>query len=430
MIKNAFVNIWNKPVGAVAWNEETQTGNFEFAPDFLKGNLDLAPIKMPLASAKGRIFSFPENRGSITFKGLPGLLADTLPDRYGNALINAWLTKKGRAPDSMNPVEMLCFIGKRGMGALEFEPVEPKGGETATKIEIDSLVSIAEEILSGRKQFTTKLSKEEEKGLMDILKIGTSAGGARAKAVIAYNPKTKEVRSGQTEAPRGFSHWLIKLDGIKDNQLGTSQGYGRVELAYHRMAVDCGIEMTECQLYEEHGRAHFMTRRFDRLPGKVKLHVQSFCALMHYDYNDILSYSYEQLFQTMRVLRLTYPEAEQMFRRMVFNVMARNCDDHTKNFSFEMDATGEWKLTPAYDLCHAYRPGSAWVSRQSLSVNGKRENINRKDLLEVANQISLKRGEAIIDQISGILKKWNLYAEQTKVESKLRDAIKKTLISL
>lgn len=430
MIKNAFVNLWNKPVGAVAWNEDTQTGNFEFDPNFLKGNLDLAPVKMPLAAAKGRIFSFPENNRSITFKGLPGLLADTLPDRYGNALINAWLAKKGRAPDSMNPVEMLCFIGKRGMGALEYEPVEPKGTDTATKIEIDSLVNIAQEILSGRKQFATKLSKDEEKGLLDILKIGTSSGGARAKAVIAYNSKTGEVRSGQTDVPKGFAHWLIKFDGVADSQLGSSKGYGRVELGYNLMAIDCGIEMTECRLLEENGRAHFMTKRFDRLPDNGKLHVQSFCAMMHYDYNDITSYSYEQLFQTMRALRLTHPEAEQMFRRMVFNVLARNCDDHTKNFAFEMNTTGEWKLTPAFDICHAYRPGSAWVSRQSLSVNGKRENINREDLLEIARQISLKKGAVIIDEISSTVKKWNQYAEQTKVESKLRDAIKKTLLSL
>ncbi len=430
MIKNAFVNLWNKPVGAVAWNEETQTGNFEFEPNFLKGNLDLAPLKMPLAAAKGRIFSFQENNRSTTFKGLPGLLADTLPDRYGNALINVWLAKKGRAPDSMNPVEMLCFIGKRGMGALEFEPVVPKGADTSTKIDIDSLVCIAQEILSGRKQFTSKLSKHDEKALMDILKIGTSAGGARAKAVIAYNPKTGEVRSGQTDAPKGFSQWLIKLDGVKDNELGTSQGYGRVELAYHMMAKDCRIEMMESRLFEENGRAHFMTKRFDRLPGNEKVHVQSFCAMMQYDYHDIASYSYEQLFQTMRTLRLTHPEAEQMFRRMVFNVLARNCDDHTKNFAFEMDTTGEWKLTPAFDICHAYRPGSAWVSRQSLSVNGKRENITRNDLLEVARQISLKKGAVIIDQISGTVKKWNQYAEQTKVESKLRGAIKKTLLLL
>lgn len=430
MIKNAFVNIWNKRVGAVAWNEETRIANFEFDSGFLLQNLDLSPVKMPHASAKSRIFSFPENRGSVTFKGLPGLLADTLPDRYGNTLINAWLAKKGREPDSMNPVEMLCFIGKRGMGALEFEPVEPKGTDTATKIEIDSLVKIAQEILSGRKKFTTKLSRGEEKSLMDILKIGTSPAGARAKAVVAYNPKTGEVKSGQTDAPKGFTQWLIKFDGVTDNQIGTTNGYGRVELAYHLMAKDCEIEMTECRLFEETGRAHFMTKRFDRLPDNEKLHVQSFCALMHYDYSDITSYSYEQLFQTMRAVRLPHPQAEQMFRRMIFNVVARNCDDHTKNFAFAMSKAGEWKLAPAYDVCHAYRPGSVWVSRQSLSINGKRENINRKDLLEIARQISLKKGAVIIDQISGVLKKWNLYAEQTKVESKLRDAIKKTLISL
>jgi serine/threonine-protein kinase HipA len=391
MINSAFINLWGERVGAIAWDADKGVADFEFEPAFLRKDWDIAPLKMPLSAANGRIFSFPELRESQTFKGLPGLLADVLPDRYGNTLINAWLARVGRPADSMNPVEMLCFIGQRGMGALEFEPVEPKGKNTSTKLEMDSLVEISEAILSGRKDFHTDLSKDEEKGLLDILKIGTSAGGARAKAVIAYNPKTGEVRSGQAEAPKGFTQWLIKFDGVHDAQFGTSRDYGRVEMAYHLMAVACGIEMTECRLLEEHGRAHFMTRRFDRIPDEGKVHVQTFCAMQHFDFNNVGSYSYEQLFQTMRTLRLDYPQAEQVYRRMVFNVLARNCDDHTKNFAFMMDKNGQWALAPAYDICHAYRPDSPWVSQQSLSVNGKRRNIDRKDLLEVAKQMTIKK---------------------------------------
>ena len=430
MINSAFINLWGERVGAIAWDADNGLANFEFEPAFLSKRWDISPLKMPVGTAYGRIFSFKELRGNQTFKGLPGLLADVLPDRYGNTLINTWLARVGRPADSMNPVEMLCFIGQRGMGALEFEPVEPKGKNTSTKLEVDSLVEISEAILSGRKDFDTDLSKDEEKGLLDILKIGTSAGGARAKALIAYNPKTGEVRSGQTEAPKGFTQWLIKFDGVHDAQFGTSRDYGRVEMAYHLMAVDYGIEMTECRIMEEHGRAHFMTRRFDRIPDEGKVHVQTFCALQHFDFNNVGSYSYEQLFQTMRSLRLDYPQAEQMYRRMVFNVLARNCDDHTKNFAFTMDKQGQWALAPAYDICHAYRPDSPWVSQQSLSVNGKRQGIDRKDLLEVAKQMTIKKPDEIIRQITGILKLWPDYANKCDVETALQKAIAETFVRL
>jgi len=430
VINSAFINLWGERVGAIAWNAEKSIADFEFEPDFLTNGRDISPLKMPLDTAKGMIFSFNELRGNQTFKGMPGLLADVLPDRYGNTLINTWLARVGRPADSMNPVEMLCFIGQRGMGALEFEPVEPKGKNTSTKLEVDSLVEMSEAILSGRKDFHASLSKDEEKGLMDILKIGTSAGGARAKAVIAYNTETGEVRSGQAEAPNGFTQWLIKFDGVHDAQFGTSKGYGRVEMAYHLMAVDCGIEMTECRLLEENGRAHFMTRRFDRIPDQGKVHVQTFCALQHFDFNNIGSYSYEQLFQTMRSLRLDYPQAEQMYRRMVFNVLARNCDDHTKNFAFTMNKQGLWAISPAYDVCHAYRHDSLWVSQQSLSVNGKRLGIERKDLLAVASQMNIKKPDEIIRHIESILEIWPDYARQCDVETLLQKAIAKTFVSV
>lgn len=430
MIETAFVNIWNTRVGAIAWDKSSNLCSFEFESSFLNTEWDLAPLQMPLKEAKGRIFSFSELRNSPAFKGLPGLLADVLPDKYGNALINTWLTRRGRPSDSMNPVEKLCFIGKRGMGALEFEPPEPKGSDDATIIEINDLVQVANDILTGRQNFANELSDHEEKALIDLLKIGTSAGGARAKAVIAFNHVTKEVRSGHVDAPKDFTHWLLKFDGVSDSQFGATHGYGRVEMAYHLMANDAEIEMEECRLLEENERAHFMTRRFDRESGKGKMHVQSFCAMRHFDFNEVNSFSYEQLFETMRLLGLPYPEAEQLFRRMVFNVISRNCDDHTKNFAFTMDKNGLWKLSPAFDVCYSYRPDSTWVSQQSLSVNGKRQSITRHDFLSVAKQMNIKNAAKIVIQVNEVVSNWSKYAEETKVNPPLRDAIAKTLINL
>ncbi len=223
---------------------------------------------------------------------------------------------------------------------------------------------------------------------------------------------------------------MLKFDGVTDQQLGISSGYGRVEMAYHLMAKEAGIEMTECRLLEENGRAHFMTRRFDRELGKGKLHIQSFCALAHYDFNEVTSFSYEQLFETMRSLLLPYTDAEQLYRRMVFNVMARNCDDHTKNFSFSMDKSGKWKLAPAFDVCHSYRPGSTWVSQHSLSINGKRKNITRDDLLEVAKNMNIKKADAIINQVNAVVSRWDDFAAQTNVKTDLKNAIGKTLLLL
>lgn len=433
-MNTAIVNIWGKMVGAVAWDEKSEWASFEYDPAFKRLGWELSPLKMPL-STEQRIYSFPELRketGSSfdTFKGLPGLLADMLPDRYGNELINLWLAQQGRPENSMNSVEMLCFIGKRGMGALEIEPTILKQNVNTFSVEINSLVEIASKMLSKKEPFVANLKSDEEKAMREILKIGTSAGGARPKAVIAYNEKTGEVRSGQTRAPEGFEHWLLKLDGVSEVQLGATHGYGRVEYAYYLMALDCGIEMMPCRLLEENGRAHFMTRRFDREGSYTKHHIQTFCAMKHFDYNRVNSYSYEQLFQTMRELKLTYAEAEQMFRRMVFNVIARNCDDHSKNFSFILKQGDRWRLAPAYDLCHAYRPGSEWVSRHALSVNGKRENITREDLIVIGRSIRNKKAEEIIDQVNDTVHNWNYYADKAGVDKDKKVSIDKTLISL
>ncbi|MEI7509130.1 MAG: type II toxin-antitoxin system HipA family toxin [Flavobacterium sp.] len=429
MITTAYINLWEQRVGAVAWDANTQIGSFEYDPKFIANNWDVAPLKMPLNQAN-QIFCFPNLVRNTTFKGLPGLLADVLPDQYGNQLINAWLAQNGRPENSLNPVELLCFIGTRGMGALEFEPVNFKSNQTAFTIEMDNLVKITQEVVNNRQEFETNLNQDEQKALLDILKIGTSAGGARPKAIIAYNEKTGIIKSGQAKAPKGFHHWLIKLDGVSDSQFGSSTGYGRVEMAYYLMAKACEIEMMESRLLEENGRAHFMTQRFDREDGAIKHHIQTFCAMQHFDFNNVTGYSYEQLFQTMRLLRLPYPQAEQMFRRMVFNVMARNCDDHTKNFAFRLRRTHDWELAPAYDVCHAYRPGSAWVSQHALSINGKRYNITKDDLLTIASSMNIKKASAIIQQTSAVLSKWSDYATQTGVALPLKDAIQSTLITL
>ncbi|KXK51731.1 MAG: putative DNA-binding transcriptional regulator [Chlorobi bacterium OLB5] len=433
-MNSAFVKIWGELVGAVAWDERTGQASFEYDPKFKRLNWDLAPLKMPINSPK-KVFTFPElrkNKNSEfdTFKGLPGLLADVLPDNYGNQLINMWLAQQGRPHDSMNPAEMLCFIGSRGIGALEFEPAIIKESKKTFPIEINSLVNIAQKILSKREAFSTNLQKDEEKAVSEILKIGTSAGGARPKAVIAYNEKTGEVKSGQTKAPNGFEHWLIKLDGVSDVQLGASTGYGRVEMAYYNMAIACGIDMMPSRLLEENGRAHFMTKRFDREGGDTKYHIQTFCAIKHFDYNLVNSFSYEQLFQAMRELKLSYKDSEQMFRRMAFNVIARNCDDHTKNFSFRLKKGSNWELAPAYDVCHAYRPGSEWVSQHALSINNKRNNITKEDLMVIGQTIKNKKASTIIEEINDSVNQWKKFANDVNVQPKLRDEIAKTLLNL
>ena len=433
-MKTAFVHIWGELVGAVAWDDVSGLASFEYDEAFKQKGWDLSPIKMPVSGGT-RIFSFPElqkkaNSELNCFKGLPGLLADSLPDRYGNQLINHWLARQGRPENSMNPVETLCFIGTRGMGALEFEPATLGDTKNSFDVEVNSLVEIAQKMLSKREQFNANLQQQDEQAIRNILKIGTSAGGARPKAVIAYNEKTGQVKSGQTKAPKGFEHWLIKLDGVSDVQLGESYGYGRVEYAYYLMARECEIKMMPSLLFEENGRAHFMTKRFDRDEANTKHHIQTLCAIKHYDYNDIRSYSYEQLFQTMRELRLTYPEAEQMFRRMVFNVLSRNCDDHTKNFSFRIKKDGKWELAPAYDLCHSYRPDSDWVSQHALSINGKRIEISRNDLHMVAESVNIKKAESIIDHVQSVVSRWREFAEAVSIAPELRDAIAKTVVTL
>jgi serine/threonine-protein kinase HipA len=408
MVTYAQVKLWGKTVGVVSWDSERQTTDFEYTPKFLQSGLDVSPLRMPIQQS--RVYSFPE-LSFQTFKGLPGMLADSLPDRFGNALINRWLAEQGRNPDSYNPIERLLYQGKRSMGALEFEPAEKIQPNVSARFELEGLVEAARIVLHDKAELHIRIQKNDT-DLLHIMKVGTSAGGARAKAVIAYNERTQEVKSGQLDAPEGFTHWLIKLDGVTDSESGDPKHFGRVEYAYYKMATACAIEMTDCRLLEENGRVHFMTKRFDRMGANEKIHMQTLCGLAHFDYNIPGAYSYEQLFQTMRTLRLPYAAAEQVYRRMIFNVVARNQDDHTKNFSFLMDKDGKWSLSPAYDVVYSYNPQGDYTSLHQMSINGKREHFTKEDLLNVAQSMHIRKAHEIIEETLASVSQWSRIAAE------------------
>ncbi|VAW78317.1 Toxin HigB / Protein kinase domain of HipA, partial [hydrothermal vent metagenome] len=400
-----------------------------YDPVFAQSGVEVSPITMPLSR---RVYTFPE-LSRKTFYGLPGLLADSLPDKFGHALIDAWLATQGRLPGSFNVIERLCYTGERGMGALEFAPATGPKTRPASRIQIDKLVELASEILTHRNNLQTSFADEgREQALADILRVGTSAGGARAKAVIAWNPSTHEVRSGQVPAGEGFEYWLLKFDGVsgnRDKELEDPQGYGVIEYAYYRMARDSGIDISECRLFEENGRRHFMTRRFDRLAGGEKLHMQSLCALAHYDFNLAGAYSYEQALLVIRQLGLPMQAIEQQFRRMVFNIVARNQDDHVKNIAFLMNKAGEWSLAPAFDMTYSYNPTGAWTASHQMTLNGKRDDFSLEDFRSCAKAVSMKRGraETILKEVQATVARWLDYAEEVGVNPVQRDQIYHTL---
>lgn len=424
MVTLAYINIWGQRAGVVMWNENTESAIFEYEPSFERLGLNLSPILMPLNPHRSYQFT---SISKDTFMGLPGLLADALPDAYGKALLDRWLATIGRS--FANPVERLCYQGKRSMGALEFEPAQDTFLEKDTRIEIDSLVEVAREALIQKSTLDTNLSQDRKEALINIIKVGTSAGGQRAKAVVAYNEKTQEVRSGQIDAPEGFEHWLLKLDGVTNQELGDPKFYGLIEYAYYLMAKDAGIEMMPCRILPENGRSHFMTKRFDRVGGKEKLHMQTLCGIAHYDYKMLRAYSYEQAFQVMRQLRLPYIQAEEMFRRMVFNVVARNQDDHTKNISFLMDKTGKWRLSPAYDISWSYNPEGKWTSQHQMSINNKWSNFTMDDLLTVASSMNIKSPREIIEKTIDVVAHWPVYAASLGIPKETVGVINSTLIT-
>lgn len=416
MVDVARVKMFGMNVGTFKWDDIYDMARFEYDEHFVGKGLEPSPLMMPVK--QGRIYSFG-NLNRDVFYGLPGMLADSLPDTYGRALFDKWLSMVGRT--SGNPIETLCFLGQRCMGALEFEPAT---GPITTdmKIEIDSLVEVAKEALSKKEEFGTNLDADRKAAIAEILRLGTSAGGQRAKAVIAYNKETGEVRSGQVQAPTGFDYYLIKLDGVSaEAGFQETENFGRLEFSFSLLAKECGIEMTECALIEENGRAHFLTKRFDRVNGN-KIHMQTLCGIAHYDFHLRRAYSYEQAFNVMRRLRLPYSQAEEMFLRMVFNVVIRNQDDHTKNISFLMDNVGKWRLSPAYDLGFAYNPKGAWTNTHQMSINGKFDDITRKDLQAFAISNNIKNANEIIDKVCEVTSKWPEMAKNCGVPKEMIDA--------
>ncbi|MCY3879928.1 MAG: type II toxin-antitoxin system HipA family toxin [Rhodobacteraceae bacterium] len=425
----ASVELWGQRIGAVTWVAERGIGIFQYTPEFAASGIEVSPLQMPLRKTP---YDFAElNRE--TFKGLPGMLADSLPDKFGNALINVWLASRNRLEASFNPVERLCYTGKRGMGALEYKPAIPGAPAKARTVEVERLAALANRILSDREILAVHLTGgDDARDIEDILRVGTSAGGARAKAILAWNEQTGEFRSGRIGAGKGFTHWLMKFDGVdenKDKELADPKGYGRIEYAYYLMAEKADIIMMPCRLHEEGGRAHFMTKRFDRTDAGDKLHYQSLCALQHFDFNMAGAYSYEQALHAIKSLTLPVEDVEQQVRRTLFNIIARNQDDHVKNIGFVMDKEGEWRLSPAFDVVYSYNPQGSWTSQHQMSLGGKRGGFELSDLIAFGEFSGLKvrRIKTIVDEIIETVKQWAEFADQAKVHEEHVTQIERTL---
>jgi serine/threonine-protein kinase HipA len=413
----AEVWLWGKRIGAVVWDPARALGVFEYDPDFVRSGIQVAPLKMPLRAGVHDFPGLPQQ----TFHGLPGLLADSLPDKFGNLLINRWLAEQGRAADSMNPVERLCYIGSRGMGALEFRPARSDPGRPGKVLDIEAMVNLASAVLQTRENLAGTLRGEHDEAVMrDILRVGTSAGGARAKAVLSWNPATGEFRSGQLPAAEGFEPWLLKFDGVSgnaDKELADPAGFGRLEYACHLLATEAGVQMMPCRLHEEGGRAHFMTRRFDRSPAGRKWHLQSLGAMRHFDFNQPRAYAYEQAIETIRLLDIGPAAIEQQARRAFLNVVIRNQDDHVKNIAFVMNQSGAWALSPAFDVTYAYNPEGTWTREHQMSLNGRTSDFSIEDLISFGRYCDLKpaRCRAMIDEVLTAARNWRTHCDAAGV---------------
>lgn len=419
-IEQINVYIWDKFVGACALDPKIGFYVFSYDPKFARSGINLSPIHMPLRDTQEPyVFSdLPE----ATYKRLPALLADALPDDFGNALIDSYMAQKGIFKGQITPLDRLAYMGKRAMGALEFRPANGPRAQKATAIELGDLVEQARKSIRG----DIVNDDHANAALRSIIEVGTSAGGARAKAVISWNASTDEIRSGQVDAPEGFEHWLLKFDGIGlDRELGVSQDYGRIEFAYYLMAKQAGIQISESRLFDENGRSHFMTKRFDREKGNLKNHIQTLCAINHLDYKKKSTNSYEQLFITLRELGMNHSNDVEAFRRMVFNIMGRNCDDHTKNISFILRQGSGWELAPAYDLIFAYNPTGEWTSQHLMSINGKYKDFFKDDLYSIANRFGIGSASRIIDEVENAILSWPQFAKVAGVAKKEVDRIKK-----
>ncbi|MDP0587789.1 MAG: type II toxin-antitoxin system HipA family toxin [Candidatus Endonucleobacter bathymodioli] len=423
----AQIKLWGKSIGAVSWDDSAGLAHFEYESEFINSDIEVAPFTMPLSR---QIYSFAALPRE-TFHGLPGLIADSLPDDFGNALINVWLAKQGRSPETFNPVERLCYIGARGMGALEYQPSQGNFSNKPESVDVKALVELASKILTKRNTLEGSFAPElRENSLQEILKIGTSAGGARAKAIIGWNQKTNEVRSGQVTAGEGFTDWLLKFDGVsgnKDKELDDPAGYGLIEHAYYQMAREAKIDMEESRLLKENGRNHFMTKRFDRTASGQKIHMQSLCAMEHFDFKQAGAYSYEQALRTIRKLGMPMATIEQQFRRMAFNIIGRNQDDHVKNISFLMDKSGNWSLSPAFDMTYSYNPQGDWTNKHQMSLNGKCDHFTIDDFKVCAKNISMKRGRAeeIVRQVQKAILQWKHFADESSIPAKIANSVAK-----
>ncbi|MDF1799072.1 MAG: type II toxin-antitoxin system HipA family toxin [Planctomycetota bacterium] len=420
------VRLWGRAIGAASWRAEAQLADFAYAEDFVGSGIELSPLWLPLGAEVRR---FPE-LARTSFHGLPGLLADSLPDRFGNRLLDEWLGARGREPASLDPIERLCYTGTRCMGALEFHPATEREAATDQALELASLVELAGEVLGDRAAFRARLAGDpDQHAIASLLAVGTSAGGARAKAVVAWNPATGELRSGQVDQPGDFEPWLIKFDGVDgngDKELGDPDGYGLVEYAYHLLALRAGIQMEPCRVLSEGGRHHFMTRRFDRFVGQhprtgkaryERLHMASLGGLAHVDFNQAGAFSYEGALDVAVRLGLDVAQREELVRRAIFNVLARNQDDHVKNIAFLMDKSGTWRLSPAFDLTFAFNPSGAWTKVHQMSLNAKRDGFEASDFAALAGHAGLGRGRwrGLFDEVRSALEAWPELAEEARV---------------
>lgn len=411
--KTVSVKLWGTVVGYLH-EEESGIIGFQFDKDFLKSRIEISPVKMPLSN---RTYSFLNLREE-TFYGLPGMVADSLPDKFGNIVINKYLEAQGRTSDSLSTIEKLCYTGKRGMGALEYEPAQNLEFESK-EFDLDALTKLASDILTEKESLHIK---HDSNMMSQLMECSSSVGGARAKTLIAWNPETDDVRSGQIDAGNGYEYWLLKFDNIRNNkdkdETPDENEYTKVEYAYYLMAKAAGINMSECRIYNENGSSHFMTKRFDRIGQKgEKIHMQTLCAIAHMDFNLPRTYSYEDAFGIMKKLKLPYSDFVELFRRMVFNDYAKNFDDHTKNISFLMDKKGVWSLSPAYDVTFAYKRDSIWVNAHQMLINGKSENITKEDLLAVARNVGIKNQDAqkCINAVESAIKNWELFANEAGI---------------
>lgn len=423
-IDRVDVILWGQRIGAVALDPAYGYYAFSYTPEFRTKGIEPSPLRMPVGNDSPYIFTdLPEE----TYKRLPAMLSDALPDDFGNALINRYMADNGIAASDVTALDRLAYMSNRAMGALQFKPARGPKSHTATSIVLSELVHEARKAVQG----TIADEDQANAALRSIIDVGTSAGGARAKAVIAWNRKTDEIKAGQLDAPLGYEYFLLKFDGMgEDSELGASKDYGRVEFAYYLMARKAGIDMSECRLLHENGRAHFMTKRFDREEGGVRHHMQTLCAIDHVDFKKKGTNSYAQLFQVISQLALPYEQKEEAFRRMVFNVLARNCDDHTKNLSFRLRQGFPWELAPAYDITFAHNPKGEWTNQHLMSVNGKFKGFTEDDMLRVADRFGIGTAKKVIVDVQESIAQWPDFAKQASLSQAATQEIGKQHILL